>query len=87
MVGYTSTVAVVNCPKCGSAEIRAAATNGHDPAHVTRKRSCADCGHAWFTVELPVSTAVVGWERVNGKGQSKPVLRVPVDLAVGEGAV
>jgi len=41
----------------------------------------------WFTVEVSVKSAMVGWERMGGAGQSKPVLRVPVDLAVGEGAV
>jgi hypothetical protein len=40
----------------------------------------------WFTVELPVSPAVVGWGR-RVKGQSKPELRVPVELAVGTEAV
>jgi hypothetical protein len=36
-------------------------------------------------VELPVSVAVIGWSR--GRGKSMPVLRVPVELAVGSNAV
>jgi hypothetical protein len=54
---------------------------------VTRKRKCDTCKHVWYTIELPVSTAVVGWERFGAKGQSKPVLRVPVEIAVGSEAV
>jgi hypothetical protein len=29
----------------------------------------------------------VGWGRIDAKGQSKPVLRVPVEIAVGSEAV
>ena len=77
----------MDCPKCGSGDIRATATNGHQPDCVTRKRKCQACEHVWFTVELTVSPAVVGWGRVGPTGQSKPTLRVPVSLAVGDGAV
>ena len=77
----------MDCPKCGSGDIRATATNGHQPDCVTRKRKCLACEHVWFTVELNVSPAVVGWGRVGPTGQSKPTLRVPVSLAVGDGAV
>ncbi len=77
----------MDCPKCGSGDIRATATNGHQPDCVTRKRKCQACEHVWFTVELNVSPAVVGWGRVGPTGQSKPTLRVPVSLAVGDGAV
>jgi hypothetical protein len=52
---------------------------------VTRQRRCLKCRHTWYTVELPVSVAVIGWTR--GTGKSVPVLRVPVDLAVGKEAV
>jgi transcriptional regulator NrdR family protein len=77
----------VNCPKCGSGRILAIATNGHEVDRVTRKRKCDSCKHVWYTIELPVHTAVVGWERFGAKGQSKPVLRVPVEIAVGTEAV
>jgi len=62
------------------------ATNNRDAEVTVRKRACAGCGHAWFTVEVLVSPAVVGWSR-KAKGQSKPELRVPIEIAVGEGAV
>lgn len=75
----------MQCPRCSSSEIRAVTTNGTETDKVTRQRRCVSCGHVWFTVELPVHVAVVGWSRETGK--SLPVLRVPVDLAVGEGAV
>jgi transcriptional regulator NrdR family protein len=52
-----------------------------------RQRRCLDCGHRWYTAELAVSLAVVGWERKEPNGKSVPVLRVPVDLAVGSDAV
>jgi hypothetical protein len=45
------------------------------------------CQHRWYTAELAVSLAVVGWERKEPNGKSVPVLRVPVDLAVGSDAV
>jgi transcriptional regulator NrdR family protein len=77
----------MDCPKCGSSELRTTVTNGHQSECVTRKRKCQTCNHAWFTVELSVSQAVVGWGHVGPTGQSKPVLRVPVSLAVGDGAV
>jgi transcriptional regulator NrdR family protein len=75
----------MQCPRCSSAEIRAVTTNGKEADVTTRKRRCLYCGHSWFTVEVPVHVAVIGWSRETGK--SLPVLRVPVELAVGEGAV
>jgi transcriptional regulator NrdR family protein len=75
----------MQCPRCSSSEIRAVTTNGKEAEITTRKRRCVDCGHSWFTVELPVHVAVIGWSRETGK--SLPVLRVPIELAVGEGAV
>lgn len=77
----------MQCQRCSSGSVRAVATNSRDDAGIVRQRRCADCGHVWFTVEVPVKAAMVGWERMGGAGQSKPVLRVPVELAVGEGAV
>jgi len=77
----------MQCPRCSGESVKAVATNSRDDAAIVRQRRCADCGHVWFTVEVSVKSAMVGWERMGGAGQSKPVLRVPVDLAVGEGAV
>ena len=76
----------MQCPKCSSSAIRAASTNNSDPKMVVRRRSCADCGHAWFTLELNVSKYLIGWAR-KSDGPSKPVLRVPVELAVGKEAI
>ena len=72
----------MECPKCSCREIRAAATNSQDATSTVRKRQCVKCSHVWFTVEVPVVTAVVGWERVGTKGASKPVLRVPLHHAL-----
>ena len=69
---------LMDCPRCSSGEIRAIATNGKQADYVTRQRRCVSCGHKWFTVELAVSVAVIGWSRETGK--SVPVLRVPVQL-------
>jgi len=77
----------VKCPQCGSDEIRATYTNGHDADRVVRQRRCLACHHRWYTAELAVSLAVVGWERKEPKSKSLPVLRVPVELAVGSDAV
>ena len=75
----------MECPRCGCGDIRAISTNGKEAGRVTRQRRCVQCRHVWYTVELPVSLAVVGWSRDTGK--SMPVLRVPVELAVGKEAV
>jgi len=75
----------VNCPQCGCNQIRAISVNSKRPDNVTRQRRCTGCAHVWYTVELPVSVAVIGWSRESGG--SKPVLRVPVQLAVGSDAV
>lgn len=72
----------MQCQKCSSSAIRAVATNNRHATETVRKRQCLDCGHVWFTVELPVSSMVVGWGR-QVRGQSKPELRVPVELTVG----
>ena len=86
MVGYESMIPM-ECQRCSGKAVRAVATNNKEASVTVRKRQCADCGHVWFTVELPVSPAVVGWGRIDAKGQSKPVLRVPVEIAVGKEAV
>ena len=75
----------MDCPRCGSDEIRALCTNGKESDRITRQRRCLGCSHVWYTVELPVHVAVIGWSR--GRGKSMPVLRVPVELAVGSEAV
>jgi hypothetical protein len=77
----------VNCPRCGCDQIRATLTNSKDSDRVIRQRRCTSCQHRWYTAELPVSVAVVGWERTPGTGKSVPMLRVPVELAVGTNAV
>ena len=77
----------MECPRCSSGEIRAIATNGKESDRVTRQRRCVNCRHVWYTVELPVSLVAVGWARTPDTGKSVPVLRVPVELAVGKDAV
>jgi len=75
----------MDCPRCGGDQIRALCTNGKETDRITRQRRCLDCKHVWYTVELPVHMAIIGWSR--GRGKSMPVLRVPVQLAVGTDAV
>lgn len=77
----------MNCPRCGCEEIRAIATNSRGADRVIRQRRCTSCRSVWYTAELPVSVAVVGWERAPVSGKSLPMLRVPVELAVGSNAV
>lgn len=86
MTGYKFRIPM-ECPRCSSREIRAIATNGKDADKVIRQRRCVDCKHVWYTVELPVNVAVIGWGRTASSYKSVPVLRVPVDLAVGSQAV
>lgn len=77
----------MKCQRCDSSAIRVTATNNREPETTVRQRVCSDCGHAWFTVEVAVNPVVVGWCSRSQGTQSKPVLRVPVALAIGEGAV
>lgn len=77
----------MKCPRCCSSAIRATATNNRDADKTVRQRSCADCGHTWFTVEVVVSPAVVGWTAKAEGLASKPVLRLPVDLTIGRDAI
>lgn len=67
----------MNCPACSSGNIRALITNNMLDDQVMRRRQCADCGHRWFTVEVTVPDYAVGWSAAM---QSKPVLRVPVQV-------
>lgn len=73
----------MECPRCGSGEIRAIATNGKEADKVMRQRRCVSCRHVWYTVELPVSLQLVGWTRTRDTNKSVPILRVPVSLTAG----
>lgn len=75
----------MKCPSCGSDRTTAAAVNNAHPDQTVRKRQCGDCKKVWNTVELVVPTYMCGWERLGPTGQSKPCLRVPVELAVKQG--
>ena len=55
-------------------------TNSKMADQTVRKRACENCGHVWYTVEVTVPDDVVGW---SARHSRKPVLRVPIDLAVG----
>ena len=68
------------CPKCRSAAIRAPITNNLLDDQVMRKRTCLDCGHKWFTVEVAVPDYAVGWSAAHLR---KPVLRIPLELNAG----
>ena len=67
------------CPKCSSSELRAEVTNNKLRDQVVRRRGCVTCGFKWFTVEVRVPDYTVGWSSAM---QSKPVLRVPVDVTL-----
>lgn len=68
----------MQCPRCSSSRHRAGATNGLVPDQIVRRRSCLDCGYAWFTVEVAVPHEAVGWSAVH---HQKPVLRELVMVA------
>jgi transcriptional regulator NrdR family protein len=44
----------MNCPKCNSRAIRTKMTRQDSEASVVRFRSCAPCGHNWYTVEIGI---------------------------------
>ena len=67
----------MRCPKCCSGAIRVPITNNQLDDQVMRKRTCADCGHKWFTVEVAVPDYAVGWSAAHLR---KPVLRTPVTV-------
>ena len=67
----------MRCPKCCSGAIRVPITNNQLDDQVMRKRTCADCGHKWFTVEVAVPDYAVGW---SAEHLRKPVLRTPVTV-------
>lgn len=70
----------MQCPKCCSGAIRAPITNNQLDDQVVRKRTCLDCGHKWFTVEVAVPDYAVGWSAAHLR---KPVLRIPMELSAG----
>ena len=69
----------MQCPKCSHDRNRAPSTNTQLADQTVRKRLCEQCGHVWFTVEVPVPSYAIGWRASNGK----PVLRVPVEVQAG----
>jgi len=69
----------MRCPSCSSRNYRALITNNLIDRQTIRKRRCVDCGHVWFTVEVEVDRYAIGW---SNQHESKPVIRVPVDLEV-----
>jgi hypothetical protein len=65
------------CPQCSHNDHRATSTNSKLADQIVRRRVCQSCGHAWFTVEVPVPNYAVGWSHGHLR---KPVLRAPVAL-------
>ena len=65
------------CPQCSHNDHRATSTNSKLADQIVRRRVCQSCGHAWFTVEVPVPNYAVGWSHGHLR---KPVLRVPLEL-------
>ena len=43
----------MRCPKCGSNNVYTVASRPKKDGHV-RRRSCADCGTRWNTMEIPM---------------------------------
>lgn len=70
----------MDCPVCSHSRHRAVVTNSKMHDQVVRKRACESCGHIWYTVEVTVPNYAVGW---SAKHLRKPVMRVPMDVAVG----
>lgn len=81
-LGRGRPIVPMRCPKCSGCDVRAVATNTRETDVTTRKRKCLNCGHCFFTVELPISPAAVGWGKVGRDNQSKPVLRVPIGIVI-----
>lgn len=71
----------MECKRCQSTRHTAASINSRMANQTVRKRVCRDCGNIWFTAEIIVPSFAVGWSPI-GKGGSKPVLRVPMDVTL-----
>ena len=41
------------CPKCNSGFSKVTNTKIADNSFLIRKRECCECGHVWFTAQLP----------------------------------
>jgi hypothetical protein len=67
----------MNCPQCGSKQLKTPIVNSHDANQTVRKRRCDDCLFVWFTVELRVPDYSIGWAPSQ---MHKPVIRCPVNL-------
>lgn len=86
LAGYFRILAM-ECPACSSGVNRAVSTNSRDPRASVRQRKCERCGHTWYTVEVVVNPVAVGWSRKESGGGCKPMLRVPLEIAVGKDAI
>lgn len=64
----------MECPSCQNRWIKVVETNTRERDYIARKRQCAVCDHAWFTVEQIVSPDSITWRRAGGTG-GRPVLR------------
>ena len=51
----------MNCPSCGSADVRVYKTQRESHKSILRNRKCPDCGHRWFTVEVLLPTGAAMW--------------------------
>ena len=42
----------MKCPRCGSEQVKVSNTR-HRENKIRRQRTCLECRHIWYTVEVP----------------------------------
>ena len=70
----------MQCPNCGSQEIRTP-TSRHDTIEsIVRRRRCHDCNHNWWTVEVDLPLESIKWKIEPNHGDGTRRHRYPTRL-------
>jgi transcriptional regulator NrdR family protein len=70
----------MNCPECSAPAHRILQVNNTRADRTVRQRSCRECGHRWFTVELEVSKYAVYWQQVGERTSGKPQVKNSAEM-------
>jgi uncharacterized Zn finger protein len=80
--GRDRPIVPMNCPKCSAPVHRMLQVNNTCGERTVRQRSCEECGHRWFTVELEVTKYAVYWQRVGEGTSGKPQIREDAEVGL-----
>ena len=51
----------MNCPSCGSPDVRVYKTQRDTESSIMRNRACPNCGHRWYTIEVQLPPGGAMW--------------------------